>query len=360
MASLGAAAWSRVATPCLLRLGCRRLSVRRQLMPLMKKVHPDLFAQEAGDVQRTNLIFVQNLNEMLDAIDGMHMHGNTAAAAAAAAAVVDVKVPLLPRYTLTCYVHPGTPGSAQPPSPPELIRTAIVTPDQLCHRHRLPAQLIDVGVRALLSQLGPLYGRLGLVSPFSPSAAAAAASSSSGRSKGDAEASGTTFLDHVGPDAFLKVQREADLRAFEAHLSQRQRRTVSRLDAAYDASSAAVRRARAGERRRQWARTCEDVDAFVSGGGVLISGGLPLGDEADTVQRLRTFLRDYAADINFDRAAWANVLFVVTTDGTTIRCSQHNGKYALLVPHVILKRGKGVVALLHAIHVHLPMSRFTT
>ena len=319
--------------------------MRRHLIPLIKKVHPDLFAQEAGDVQHTNLVFVQHINEMLDAVDAIQ--------GAADVAMAEVKAPLPTRYLLTCYVHADNNalGTTQTPSPPELIRTAIETPNQLCRRHRLSVQLATHGVQKLLGQLGPLYVRLGLVSPFlSP---AAVSSSGSGSSCGSSTA---TFLDDVGSDALRGVQREADLRAFEAHLAHR-RRTVAHMDAAYDASSAAVRRARAGERRRQWARTCEEVDAFVGGGGVLVSGGLPLADEADTVQRLRAFLLDYAADINFDRAAWAGVLFVVTTDDAAIRCEQHKGKYALLVPHTTLKRGRGVIALLEAIRVHLPMSR---
>jgi hypothetical protein len=42
---------------------------RKNLLPLIRMIHPDLFVQEATEIQKTNLLSLQNLNELWDGLE---------------------------------------------------------------------------------------------------------------------------------------------------------------------------------------------------------------------------------------------------------------------------------------------------
>ena len=45
---------------------------RRELIPLLKRIHPDLLSQEGKQVQNTNLKCIQNLYEVFDFLEELY------------------------------------------------------------------------------------------------------------------------------------------------------------------------------------------------------------------------------------------------------------------------------------------------
>ena len=166
----------------------------------------------------------------------------------------------------------------------------------------------------------------------------------------------TTFLDDVSSEIFRRLQKQADVRAFEANIRHQNRLPSA---AVFDTSSALTRRSRMRDRKLLWRRTAEEVDAFVVNGGVLISGELSIAEEFDAIKRLRHFLQDFGSDINFDRTSWKSVVIIINSHSEgkncVIQCIHESDKYVLLVPYSVLKKDK-VSVLLEVIRKQLPMA----
>jgi hypothetical protein len=138
---------------------------RRTLSPLIKCIHPDMFAQELPLIQQTNLSCLMALNEMCDSIDSLKLQ--------AGSNMIEISKPLLKSYTLDCYLkiqskslETETQGSQEQtddtdntshPSTPVAIQVILKTPLALCSRQRLSHLSIQKALRNLFLQLGPLY-----------------------------------------------------------------------------------------------------------------------------------------------------------------------------------------------------------
>jgi hypothetical protein len=230
----------------------------------------------------------------------------------------------------------------------------------------VPIVVIEKSIRAFLAQLGPLHDCAGLSNPFANKEPAENSNNVRARVRNDAK----TLMDDWTADSVVLLQQQVDIRAFEANVRQKNRIPT---ESVFDTSCSLAKHAQRRERRTHWRRVSEEVDVFVSSGGVLVGGDLSAAEEFDAVQRLRKFLQDFGADVSFDRSSWNRVIMVVVRstlgnsssvqcdikEANVIRCMQENDKYLLLVPYSILKNDK-TSALLEAIRFHLPMARLSS
>ena len=341
-------------------ISCTRyFSLRRCLGPLIKKMHPDMFVQQNDEVRRVNLVCLQVMNEMLDSIELIQTQctqrnkGNVSTPLH----TVDMRSPLSAQYSLNCYFHqkPGTGKSTV-----RLVRVVMMTPLELIRRQLVPIAVIKQSIHAFLVQLAPLHDCAGLSNPFTDEVPI---KDNNIRECAPVNINGTVMDDWTANHIAI-LQQQVDVRAFEASI-----RRLNHMQTAsvFDTSRSLAMHAQRRERKLQWRRINEEVDVFVSSGGVLMSGDITLAEEFDAVQRLRKFLQDFGADVRFDRCSWSRVVVVVVRSSpgiagqgcnnefNVIRCMQENDKYLLLVPYSVLKNDK-VSTLLEAIRFHLPMA----
>ena len=138
---------------------------RRELSPLIKAIHPDMFVRESITVQRTNLSCLQALNEMCDSIEGLRTKSDD---------VFEVSKPLKLQYVFQCYLHVRNQSVKEvlevdissEQSGTKAVQVILKTPPQLCTRHRISPQTAKQAVDVLLLQLAPFFNHADLVCPF--------------------------------------------------------------------------------------------------------------------------------------------------------------------------------------------------
>eukprot|EP00611_Tribonema_gayanum_P030817 TRINITY_DN8680_c0_g1_i1.p1 TRINITY_DN8680_c0_g1~~TRINITY_DN8680_c0_g1_i1.p1 ORF type:complete len:159 (-),score=29.65 TRINITY_DN8680_c0_g1_i1:152-580(-) len=80
--------------------------LRRRMIPLIKLVHPDFFAQEGATVRDTNESSLQKLNEVLDICQHKLIYGSETTKASR------MRLKLAERYTLVFYQYELEPDAA--------------------------------------------------------------------------------------------------------------------------------------------------------------------------------------------------------------------------------------------------------
>ena len=352
----------------------RWLSVRRDLAPLIKRIHPDMFAQESGQIQKTNLACLQTVNEMIDAIEVIQAICKNSVEennSNSTTRMVEISSPLSKQYALSCYVYQTSLSSLhtvnnqqqqqqqQHQHSVKLSQVILQTPVELCDRQRLPITVIEHNIQRFMQQLGPLHTFAGIPNPFVNESQNGDRTIPTANTNTNQQrySRNTTFLDDVSSEVFRKLQQHADVRAFEANIRHQNRLPTAEV---FNTSSAQNRRSRMRDRKILWKRTAEEVDAFVANGGVLVSGELTVAEEFDAIKRLRHFLQDFGSDINFDRSSWKSVVIIINNHNSTgekcvIQCIHENDKYVLLLPYAVLKKDK-VSVLLEVIRTQLPMA----
>ena len=136
---------------------------RRDLSPLIKAIHPDMFVLETPLIQSTNLACLQALNEMCDSIEGLRpINSNDG---------TDVMRPLRQTYVFKCYMHiKGQPiildGKLTSQKSTKAVQLTVKTPPPLCARHRISSITLQKSLHSLLYQLGPFFNQAELESPY--------------------------------------------------------------------------------------------------------------------------------------------------------------------------------------------------
>lgn len=257
---------------------------RANLLPLIKRIHPDMFATHVPAVRAANLACVQSMLELWDALGEMESQ-------ALLQPSVQIRRPLKPRYDLECFVKadpgPSTP-SPSPSSPLRRVSFRLNTPECLTRLQSLPLPSAGQSLKAMQRQLSDFFAAAGLV------AAPVEARGTQGQEEGEEGHEG----DGWGPAA-AHSPASLDAVLFD--------RAVQRPLSPFSPSSSSSSRARR-ERQR------DEVDAWMGGGNVLVRG-LGAEEEFQAMDRLRAFLLDYGGVINFSAAGWKAVVLVLGAEG---------------------------------------------
>lgn len=331
--------------------------IRRQMAPLVKLIHPDIFATSTADIKRKNLQFLQSLNELSDTIQSMidmtERRGS-----------LDVIHPLSPSYRFTFYVKDNTTAQLIEENGVRSVTAAMIIPTQFTARRTLARDPAEAAMRKLLIQLGNLLTAVDLNNPWNVRQGEAAESEDSNdnrvkrnaRSTGDKnsvpdwvfsekfarradskDAEGMRAMDHFKKQVEVAVEE----RIVEKDVLHRwDRRRVS--PASYASSLLAdMGRAPGGEdlcrgkgrmaqQRRgnassgisdQEVHLMLEVDRYVRNGNVLVSNSPSRVEELAALRRLNAFLTEFGGLISFSFKHWSGVIFILNgeTSGTIDR-----------------------------------------
>ena len=184
---------------------------RRDLSPLIKAIHPDMFVLETPLIQSTNLACLQALNEMCDSIEGLRpINSNDG---------TDVMRPLRQTYVFKCYMHiKGQPiiadGKLMSQKSTKAVQLTLKTPPPLCTRHRISSTTLQKSLYSLLFQLGPFFRQAELESPYK---------SIVSEQTGERRTEDVFFLEDRSIVNLNVLQQQVDLQTLEASFQRKDR-----------------------------------------------------------------------------------------------------------------------------------------
>ena len=197
---------------------------RRDLSPLIKAIHPDMFGQDSTKIQETNLKCLQSLNEMCDSIESLQSVSHS---------IIEVAKPLKTQYILQCFMRikkdesamgrvEVTGGKVSQSDPrkeameTQSVSVTLRTPNTLCSRHRIPEAVLIKSLQLLLHQLTPLFEKASLQCPFE-------VATSRSRTKAETTKENTFFLEDKNIVNLSELQKVVDIQTVEARLIQKDR-----------------------------------------------------------------------------------------------------------------------------------------
>jgi len=267
---------------------------RRGLLPLVKVIHPDLFAQASSAVQKANLNALQTLTEIWDGLEKAKTRVATR--------------PLRKQYIIECYVHEREPLIAreevsekrdEPVSKLGLrkIRLDLRPPGVLCedvsvvqkqndqHVHQ---KVKDQALDNVCRQLEAFFASAGLLSPWKDK--------NVDKKEGEWERVAGQ-RDEKRRQSALPTQAEVDAMLFERIITSKHRQAFSVFDF--------------GKKGKLATRLVQNqVDEFIQTGHVLVQN-VPLHAEIDVLEKLRDFLTEYGTVLNFSTTSWKNVVLIL-------------------------------------------------
>jgi hypothetical protein len=153
--------------------------IRKELIPLIKFLHPDLLGHCSEAVRKQNMTCIQNLNDMWDTLEA-----NVESLAGKPLSYgLDVRHPFRPTYDLTCYLKlqkapdekalpkegakDGSANEAAMRKTPFIIRV----PDDVCKKQSISQRTFSDAIDRVLIQQGHLFVHAGLDNPWESVAA---------------------------------------------------------------------------------------------------------------------------------------------------------------------------------------------
>lgn len=295
-------------------------SSRKNLIPLIKLLHPDLLGHCSDKVKSQNMSCIQNLNDMWDTLESNVQYTSGKSLTFG----LDVKTPFRNRYDLSCYVN--VPGKSNSNSheenrdqPEDLIKRQYIlcVPDSLCKKQSVSHKVFTSAIESILLQQGKMFEMAGLHNPWEAL-----------DPNGDA-ADGESYSNspHDRKVGFLSADMEMAL--FDRWLTKNSllqeigssvdRYGKSKLNRMFDTTHTAngsKHDAVFGSMSASQSFFEDQVDAFIQRGNVLVSPMSPK-EEFTAVKQLRTFLIDYGDVLQFSVARWHQaVLLLHRYEGT--------------------------------------------
>ena len=199
-----------------LSLSTEAVFCRRDLSPLIKKIHPDMFGRSIPQIQSTNLKCLQTMNEMCDSIEGLSWVSSIH---------VEVTKPLKTQYELKCFMHCQDKKAGQSDTkiasqedtavPTKSVEVILRTPNTLCTRSRISKDVLVKSLETLLYQLAPLFSHASLPNPFQMSPQK--------KTVKRKEKEAPFFLEDKSIVDLAALQKEVDIKTFEANLMRTDR-----------------------------------------------------------------------------------------------------------------------------------------
>ena len=278
---------------------------RRQLFPFIKKIHPDLFAQEKENIRLANLTCVQTLYELWDFIESMEQSIDLAIKHQLQQQQqlhIDILKPLQNCYKLVCFIRNEASGI----NGTERISCELRPHSILCNRHRASTDSIRKALQGLCAQVGHLFVSAGLLDPWHDNQVIddeITYNNSDNNSDNN-----LNFETDVGKFTsrlnVLRRYEELDAIVFERLI--RRQHGLSSESNSFDLNNSSFR----GGRALNTTTSRDRVDTFIRSGHILVQG-LSSREEFEATQRLRQFLIEFGSVINFASGIWRRVVFVI-------------------------------------------------
>lgn len=262
-------------------------SLRKEISPLVKLIHPDLFSQHHKTIQQANMKFLQSLNEIIDTVDVLNKSSRSKR-------VVDVKSPLLRRYSLSFHVKekkttgPLEEKEEESKNAPVLDTTRVIklnveVPKDLTIRQTISSTAMHKLVGSFLSRLGSSFEAVHLKNPWKEDDENDPETS---RVRGFRQRS--RGISAEDPEIKAKIEE----RMVEKAISMR-------MTSMFGGTSGKKTKLAKG-----------DVDQYIRNGNVLTTKLNPV-EQLHAVEKIRDFFHCHGHLINFYFTNWVNVLVII-------------------------------------------------
>ena len=308
------------------------LSGRKILAPLIKRIHPDLFTQESQSIRLLNLTCLQTLNELWDSLERLNVHiisNNNQIKSK------QLPISFKPKYSLSCYIRNIYDNELSK------IDAIVVSPVELCRKDVLLTEnTMKLSMMKMNKQLGSFFTMIGLTNPWN------------------------IVENEVNQDPFdgesvsiTTSQMIIDAQAFQKDIELKYRMTQATLfntdDKNSKSSTNSSKRSKLKMMPISWHLLRGETDAFIRNGNVLVMNLSPK-EEFENIDRLREFLIEYGALLNFRIDKWQLVIIIIGgTKGYSYEIK--SGRHIINVPDKFKE-----VKLFECLRKHLPMAKLFT
>jgi len=312
------------------------LSGRKILAPLIKRIHPDLFTQESQSIRLLNLTCLQTLNELWDSLERLNVH------------IISYndqkKSQQLPisfkhKYSLSCYIRNNNDNNNN--NNLSKIDALVVSPIELCRKDVLLTEnTMKLSIMKMNKQLGSFFTKIGLTNPWN------------------------IIENEVNQDPFdgetvsiTSSQMIIDAQAFQKDIELKYRMAQATLynidDKNSRSSTNSSKRSKLKMMPISWHLLRGETDAFIRNGNVLVMNLSPK-EEFENIDRLREFLIEYGALLNFRIDKWQMVIVIIGgTKGYSYEMKA--GRHIINIPDKFKE-----VKLFECLRKHLPMAKLFT
>lgn len=312
------------------------ISGRKVLAPLIKRIHPDLFNQESQTIRSLNLTCLQTLNELWDNLERLHIHiisyNDTSKS------TKQLPISLKQQYNLSCYIRNESTTTNNEINLKK-IDAVIISPSELCKKDQLNNQnVIKSSVMKIHKQIGSFFIKTGLTNPWSII--------DNDQNQSDPFAGETVCISSsqmiIDAQAF---QRDIELKYRMAHAT-----LFNTNDHNSKSSVNSSKRSRMKMMPISWHLLRGEADAFIRNGNVLVTNMSPK-EELESIERLREFLIEYGALLNFRIDKWQTVVVIIgSTKGYSYEMKV--GRHVINIPPNFKE-----VQLFECLQKHLPMAK---
>lgn len=322
---------------------------RKLLAPLIKRIHPDLYTKESLTTRSLNLTCLQTLNELWDTLERLHIHVTSYNN--------NNKTKQLPilfkqKYILSCYIRididntdsNNTNNDTNNIKDTSLkkVDTVIITPIELCKKEEMSTQhTMKLSVMKMHRQLGRFFIKTGLTNPWSI-----------------IDKDDNDILDSDETICISSSQMIIDAQAFQRDIELKYRMSHATLFNTNDNNSKSSinntsKRSRMKMMPISWHLLRGEADAFIRNGNVLVTNLSPR-EELESVERLREFLIEYGALLNFRIDRWQMVVVIIGgLKGYSYEMKV--GRHVINIPHTFKE-----VQLFECLRKNLPMAKLFT
>lgn len=272
-----------------------KITLRKQIAPILKLIHPDFFSQHHKNIQQDNMHFLQSLNALIDNLEQLQ-------ASCIKRATCDITSPLLSSYKLNFHIK----VDASPPlrvengaiSETKAVHFILAVPQDLTFRQIASSSVIQKRIAILLHRVGPVFEAVGITSPWELEDPNSHEEKSMPWERNTRQARSSTTATHgfrkrsVG----ISVDDPAIKAVIEEKLAEK---IISGNVTSIFSGSAENARLIKG-----------DIDQYIRNGHIVAAHLSPV-EQLQAVKRVRDFLMKYGHLVNFSFNNWNSVIILV-------------------------------------------------
>lgn len=266
-------------------------TLRKQISPLLKLIHPDFFSQYHESIQNDNMQFLQSLNSLIDNVELLH-------ALCLKRSMCDVTTPLSSSYKLIFHVKSQSSSTnTSDISETRPVNIVFTVPRDLTFRQSISSAVMLKRISTLLHRVGAIFEAVGVANPWALSS-----------------------LESDGPSgAMLWEKNSRGSRPTSNHGFRKRQAGVSVDDPAIQAimEEKMVEKSLTGTFSSIFGGGADttrlmqgDMDRYIRNGNVVTAHLSPL-DELHAMKRVRDFFLTYGHLVHFSFGEWSSVLILV-------------------------------------------------
>jgi hypothetical protein len=253
---------------------------------VIRRIHPDLFANESDQIQAANLDCIQNIQEIATTITDLCTQLDDTSQNS-----IFLKSPLRDSYALRCYTRVGSEDAIL------MSSVSFITPPLLTRKVVLHRTEIKLPLATFLRHFSELWEKLEIDFPWESMMLKDAQSKNA-----------FTHSHDENPNELAGLVDIVGAHLFDMSVAERHRRKGGRHHGVFGQL--------AGKSSRKSSRKHLElsVDRYLSSGQFLFQN-VHVTDELACLVRMRTFLIDFGDLVNFTESNWRTVFVVM--DGKT-------------------------------------------